>query len=440
MASGPYASVILPVHKRSLSLFASLQSVRSQSIEDIEIIVAGDGVTEDVAKSVEAFTRRDHRIRFLNQEKAPGRGERNRDRAVRAARSDRIFYIDDDDLWLPNHIQVLSRYLDDLDVVNTPIWSVQPSGVLAMLPGNYGSRTLRRLLAQRALKLVHDTHLAHRRSTYLGLNGGGWVEDTEGRPVLRLLSQFAEDESIAWGSIPDVTALSFSSPPRWRYSEAERLVELMDWLPRTQSPQAPVSLPPTASLAHFLLEVALQLPPSGTQDLLEYLAGFDIRLTVEGHTRNQDSTGPILTLNLTPTQLRHASAVMELLQGSARDENVITEIVLDVAESPHGKESMAWHVCNYLTAALDIDDAIQIVRTIRAIGARREALRNLLLAQLYFKNEEQQKAVEYLSTAADHSQDFTLEYQALRHQMSAIRSANGKTSQRKSNGIHGRET
>lgn len=436
MTSEPYASVILPVHKRSFCLFASLQSVRSQSIEDIEIIVAGDGVTEEVAKSVESIARRDHRIRFLNQKKAPGRGEQNRDRAVRAARSNRIFYIDDDDLWLPNHIQVLSRHLDDLDVVNTPIWSVQPSGALAILPGNYGSRTLRKLLAHRAVKLVHDTHLAHRKSTYLRLNGGGWVEDTEGRPVLRLLSQFAKDQSVAWGSIPDMTALSFSSPPRWRYTEVERLVELMEWLPRSQAPQAPVSLPPAASLAPFLLGTALQLSPSDTQDLFEFFAGLDIQLLVGDHAPSEDRTGPTLALKLTSTQFRHASAVMELLQGNVPEENMLAETLLDLVESPHGTQSMAWHVCNYLTKALDIDGAIHIVRKVRGYGDRREALRNLLMAQLYFKNEEHNMALDYLSTARNHSQDFALEYQTLRHQISTLRSVCGKTNQCKSNDIH----
>ena len=78
----PYASVILPVHSRSGTLPWSLRSIQNQSERDIEIIIVGDGCTEDVKSICISFAQMDNRIRFLDLPKAPGADENYRLRAL----------------------------------------------------------------------------------------------------------------------------------------------------------------------------------------------------------------------------------------------------------------------------------------------------------------------------------------------------------------------
>jgi len=415
------------VHERSLTLFASLESVRCQSIQNIEVIVAGDGATTDVRETIEAFAHRDLRFRVLYFDKEAGRGERNRDRAVRSASSERIFYIDDDDLWLPNHIEVLGPWLDTTDIVNTPIWAVLGSGKLGVLPGNYGSKLLRELLAQRTLKLIHDTHLAHRKDAYMRLPGGGWETDAEGRPVLNLLSQFAADQSLTWTSIPDMTALSFSSPPRWHYTETQRLVELLEWLPNTQSPTAQASFPPKATLVPFLFELASRIPPSGQKGLIKYFDQFCIQI-VAGDLRGTTSVladDNTMVFELTSEQLRDADTAFELIQGIAKDKKAVRKVLLDFAEVPHGKESRAWEVCTLLLQNFRVEESIRITKQIEAHIPRRNALRHLLLAYLYFKKGETDSTQNHLDNARVYCEDFSLEYKSLQSHISAAHPMRG---------------
>jgi glycosyltransferase involved in cell wall biosynthesis len=46
----PYASVIIPTHDRVATLTAAVASVQRQTVEDIEIIIVGDGPTPDMGK------------------------------------------------------------------------------------------------------------------------------------------------------------------------------------------------------------------------------------------------------------------------------------------------------------------------------------------------------------------------------------------------------
>ena len=77
----------------------SIRSAQAQTVRDIEIVVAGDGVTPAVREIAESFARSDPRIRFYDRPKAPLRGVANRDLAVREAAADGLRY-EHGGLWL----------------------------------------------------------------------------------------------------------------------------------------------------------------------------------------------------------------------------------------------------------------------------------------------------------------------------------------------------
>jgi len=96
------ASVLIPTHgHRAATLPLAVASVQAQGIEDIEILIVGDGVDDAVRSTVEGLQAADARIRFFDFPKGPRNGEIHRDGVLRQARGRIVCYQADDDLWLP---------------------------------------------------------------------------------------------------------------------------------------------------------------------------------------------------------------------------------------------------------------------------------------------------------------------------------------------------
>jgi len=121
----PCFSVIIPTYNRSQELKRAIESVRSQSLSDFEILVMDDGSTDDTREVVEAFN--DPRI-IYEWEKNFGGPARPRNRGIAKAKGDWICFLDADDVWLPNKLQVCYQYLDesvdliyhDLQIIGAP--------------------------------------------------------------------------------------------------------------------------------------------------------------------------------------------------------------------------------------------------------------------------------------------------------------------------------
>ena len=81
------ASVLIPTHgHRAATLPFAVASVQAQDVEDIEILIVGDGVDDSVRSTVERLQAADSRIRFFDFEKGPRNGEIHRDGVLRQAR------------------------------------------------------------------------------------------------------------------------------------------------------------------------------------------------------------------------------------------------------------------------------------------------------------------------------------------------------------------
>lgn len=100
----PLVSVIVPTHNRPELLCAALESILAQTMQDFEIIVVNDAGL-DIAPWVRSLDQ-SGRIRVLRHPSNGGiAGARNT--GLRAARGKYIAYLDDDDLFYPNHLAVL---------------------------------------------------------------------------------------------------------------------------------------------------------------------------------------------------------------------------------------------------------------------------------------------------------------------------------------------
>ncbi|MEA2475729.1 MAG: hypothetical protein QOE06_3644 [Thermoleophilaceae bacterium] len=108
-ASGePAISVIIPTRDRPERLREALDSLVAQTTKDFEVVVVNDGGS-DVALVLGEFP--GLRIRQVRRETRNGRGAAVNE-GVRAARGALIAYLDDDDVFLPHHLEALRDVLD----------------------------------------------------------------------------------------------------------------------------------------------------------------------------------------------------------------------------------------------------------------------------------------------------------------------------------------
>src|SRR2546422_1481825 len=98
MAGAPKISIVMPVRNAAETLRVALESVRSQTFQDWELVVVDDGSKDDTAGILESAARADPRIRILSQP-ACGIAEALQ-RGCAAARGEFIARLDADD-WSP---------------------------------------------------------------------------------------------------------------------------------------------------------------------------------------------------------------------------------------------------------------------------------------------------------------------------------------------------
>jgi glycosyltransferase involved in cell wall biosynthesis len=100
----PAFSVVVPLYNKVGQVCATLASVLSQTLLPREILVIDNGSTDGGAQAVEAIA--SPIVRLLHEDqRGPGPA---RNRGIAEATSEWIAFIDADDLWAPNHLEVLA--------------------------------------------------------------------------------------------------------------------------------------------------------------------------------------------------------------------------------------------------------------------------------------------------------------------------------------------
>lgn len=101
---GPEVSVIIPARDLEGYVDDAIRSVLDQDFGDFELIVVDDGSTDGTASKVEAWMRRDRRVRLLANRRRPGvSGARNT--GIDAARGAFVAFLDADDTWFPGSLR-----------------------------------------------------------------------------------------------------------------------------------------------------------------------------------------------------------------------------------------------------------------------------------------------------------------------------------------------
>ncbi|MFD6416494.1 CDP-glycerol glycerophosphotransferase family protein [Streptomyces sp. NPDC060194] len=106
----PRFSVIVPVHRVQGYLRACLESVLTQSLRDVELIVVDDASPDGSGAIAAEFAARDSRVRVLTHDLPLGTGAARNAGADRA-RGDYLLFLDGDDLLLPGALRAIADRL-----------------------------------------------------------------------------------------------------------------------------------------------------------------------------------------------------------------------------------------------------------------------------------------------------------------------------------------
>jgi glycosyltransferase involved in cell wall biosynthesis len=101
----------VPTYNRPHMLINALKSIFGQTYQNYEVIVVNDGGS-DVRELFEGLSR--DSIRYLQHDTNRGVSAA-RNTGIKAARGKYIAYLDDDDLFYPDHLETLVNFLESTD-------------------------------------------------------------------------------------------------------------------------------------------------------------------------------------------------------------------------------------------------------------------------------------------------------------------------------------
>jgi glycosyltransferase involved in cell wall biosynthesis len=150
--SKPFVSIIIPNYNNAHFLGDAIQSVLNQTYQNFEVIVVDDGSTDNSRDVVSNYF---DRIRYIWQENKGLGGARNT--GIMAAQAEYVGFLDADDQWYPNFLEVMvsltqkypdvaiyyskARYMDE-DGEDLPqsvgVRTIPPDGIYqALLHANF---------------------------------------------------------------------------------------------------------------------------------------------------------------------------------------------------------------------------------------------------------------------------------------------------------------
>lgn len=209
----PRVTALIATYNWSTVLPYSIGSALGQTFTDFELLVIGDGCTDDSEQVVRGIG--DSRVQWIN---IPRHGHQSgpNNEGIRRARGEYIAYLGHDDLWLPHHLAVLVAALDaGADLAHSTVALVTPDG-------------------QRSPGTLLPTSFAHRRSMIDAI--GGWRDYRQLKTFPETdLCQRAREAGMRFTFVPRLTAIKIPASIRRGIYRERPSHEQAAWLARIRS-------------------------------------------------------------------------------------------------------------------------------------------------------------------------------------------------------------
>ena len=99
----PKVSVILPVYNVGKYLRQCMDSIVGQTLQEIEVICIDDGSADDSPQILQAYAKKDPRIKVVCQQNQGAGAARNR--GLSMARGEYLSFLDSDDFFETNMLE-----------------------------------------------------------------------------------------------------------------------------------------------------------------------------------------------------------------------------------------------------------------------------------------------------------------------------------------------
>lgn len=209
--------IIIPTHNAHDTLFFAVQSALNQTLPPDKITIIGDGVSQKVRKVATELESRIGSVEFLDKPKLQNRGEKYRDEVIKTSESLYITYLCDDDLFLPDHLESMSRFLKQYDFVHPRPTFVNPDSGVFFLPSGIEIPKIRfwhRLEPQQ--NTISLTGASHSKAAYLQLEKG-WEPGPENIWTdLFMWVKFFENSKLTTFTVPQTTTVKLMYTKRQR--------------------------------------------------------------------------------------------------------------------------------------------------------------------------------------------------------------------------------
>lgn len=198
----PLVTAIIATYNWSSVLRYAIGSVLRQTFSDFELLVVGDGCTDDSADVVAAAN--DRRIRWINLPANTRHQSGPNNEGLRHARGEIVAYLGHDDLWLPHHLasMVIALERTKSDLAYALALNVGPDGsVWPVIPRPaYGS-------------FSSPLSMSHRRRVTEEIGGWRDYRELNDPPDVELWRR-AQARGYTFTFVPRLTGIKF--PARWR--------------------------------------------------------------------------------------------------------------------------------------------------------------------------------------------------------------------------------
>ncbi|MDB5283263.1 MAG: glycosyltransferase family 2 protein [Bacteroidota bacterium] len=149
----PFFSIIIPTYNRALLIPKAIDSVLAQTLGDWELIIIDDGSRDDTKEVISIYT--DTRIKYVYQQNAERCAARNN--GVSQSRGRYICFLDSDDYFLPQRLELLYNELQERNFPVAAFYTglmFDRDGVLKELTTNHYDPT--RVFDSIALSVIHS--------------------------------------------------------------------------------------------------------------------------------------------------------------------------------------------------------------------------------------------------------------------------------------------
>lgn len=145
----PLFSIIIPTYNRAHILPRTIASVLAQTYSNWECIIVDDGSTDSTKDLIASYS--DTRIKYVYQHNAERSAARNN--GIRHAQGKYICFLDSDDEYLPEHLEVLER---EIFKIKSPIKAMYFTNAVFAQSGNIWKPKVSKLRAEHELNYMLD--------------------------------------------------------------------------------------------------------------------------------------------------------------------------------------------------------------------------------------------------------------------------------------------